>query len=165
MTRKQQKEIIKVIAKIHKVRVYYFNYESRGWGFHAVRRYKNGKVEDSIYISNQSPCLLSVFFHELGHSHCYRNKIWAAYHRCDVKWRKQKIVYPKELMIKIIRTGYKAERWVDRWAEKRLKLINPKIKYRSGYDGTKESKKWLDDNHLSFYRNKLKNMRWKSKIL
>ncbi len=73
---------------------------------------------NTIYIPETLKCdtsqYLSVFFHEAGHHHCVKNGLWKNYHNPSVKLSIRK------------KTALKAERWVDKWAEKQFYSFFPK---------------------------------------
>jgi hypothetical protein len=89
---------------------------------------------NSIMVSmNQSaPSMFSTFFHEIGHIYCWNNSLWTSYH-CNKSYDH----LTKKEKKKIIMTGLKAERWVDKWAKVEMKKHFPNIKYQPGYS-TKE---------------------------
>lgn len=74
--------------------------------------------------------MLSCFFHELGHIYCYTNKIWRVYHR-DRRNKRS-----------VLLTAFKAENWVDKWAEKMFKQKFPDLKFKRSYR-TILSKKYI----------------------
>lgn len=87
--------------------------------------------------------VLRIFFHELGHIFCLRNKIWEAYHSSFRSYYNKKRYYKNYLM-----TALKAERWVDNWAYNELKKYDKRIKYDFPYSG-EEAKKWFYESHLN----------------
>jgi hypothetical protein len=77
---------------------------------------------------------IAVVFHEVGHFHCYRNGIWSGYHRfCAGESTDKK---------SFLSTAYRAELWVDKWAEKEMYKYFPRLKFKCSYR-TKSDKKWL----------------------
>ena len=96
--------------------------------------------EDKIYIldlgyhSDFKWWYMSVFFHELGHIHAFRNKKWPSYHYVGkINKRKWKL------------TALKAEVWVDKWAEQEYYKHFPNNVYNQSYR-TEEDKNWFRKN-------------------
>lgn len=88
---------------------------------------------------------LSTLFHEIGHIHCYRNRIYPAYHHVSCLsslTKKQKIA--------AVLTGFRAEKFVDKWASIEMKKHFPKRKFIFSYVGVLD-KDWLHKNHLNIY--------------
>ena len=85
---------------------------------------------------------LTVFFHELGHVYCWKNDVWYSYHHFDGTKEKYRV---------FALTGFKAEKWVDKWGEKEHKKYFPKLYYCATYR-TKEHKKWFKNNILKQYK-------------
>lgn len=127
---------LKQLAEFYQVKVKIVSLPDRWEGRYNVRN-------QVIEISNTSRSKLSVFFHELGHHFCKRNNIWPSYHQTGVRSRRQ--------IKKLIRTAYKAECWVDKWAEFQMAIWFPHLKYRRGYD-SEEARVWLHTNYLSYYK-------------
>jgi len=88
----------------------------------------------------------SALFHEIGHIHCYRNKIWAAYHY-DVE------TFTEELFNEYKRTAFEAECWIDKWAEEEMKKCFPKLPYFKAFDfETRQGEEYLDNHNKKFYK-------------
>lgn len=141
---------IKRLAKQYKIRVYW-SYDPKymmGSGFWRSQT-------DTIHILGTEKDLLSIFFHELGHSFAFRNYIWPGYHGHYFHSRGGTTVYTKKGLVAKIRTGYKAECWVDNWGETEMKKYYPNLKYEKGYHSD-WSRRWLNENHLSRYKELLK---------
>ncbi len=81
--------------------------------------------------------LLSVTFHEICHILCYRAKKYYNYHYYTEKPMKNKIKT-------LIRTGLKAEKYVDKVAKKLIKNYYPKFKFEISYD--KDRIQWYKEN-------------------
>lgn len=87
--------------------------------------------------------LIQTVFHELGHGFCIKYNKWPSYHTlaiCDKNEAKR-----------YVNTSLKAERWVDRWAEKEMKKHFPQLKYKALYftpHGVEFNKK-----HVSYIKN------------
>lgn len=80
-----------------------------------------------------------VFFHELGHLHCYNNDIHSEFHHTNIKDFTSLDQIPHFLEIAIA-----GEQWVDSWAAAELKKYFPRISYPLGY--TSPSKiQWYTD--------------------
>jgi len=116
---------------------YFSNYDS--WG---MCYYTEGLIEINYFLKNKKKKFLNTLFHEIGHLYCYRNDIWKNYHIDKVRLSKKE----KELIVK---TGLKAERWIENWAEKEMKKWFPKVSYDKGYYKpykTKLFKEYLEEN-------------------
>jgi hypothetical protein len=126
----------RLVEKLYGVEV---QVEDIAWGGYA-RSHKsqivvNRNEEDVAFF-------LSVLFHEAGHVHCFRNRIYPAYHGI---WGISML--SKKEKRAVVLTGWKAEQYVDRWAEKEMKKHFPKYKFIGTYKG-EDDRKWLHDNHL-----------------
>lgn len=105
-----------------------------------------------IYLNNffliRKPlnCLYSVFFHELCHVLCLDNKKYFKYHTITHKLR-----LTKNDRIIMIKTGLKAERYVDKLAKKLMNFAKPNLIFEPGYEG-KKARSWYHENYLSAYR-------------
>jgi hypothetical protein len=67
-------------------------------------------------------------FHEAGHFYCYDNHIYPAYHRCmatQFMTQKQKRA--------LILTAWKAEKYVDNWANSEMKKYFPELDEMESY--------------------------------
>ena len=64
--------------------------------------------------------LIPILFHELGHKHCFDNNIYYHYHN-ETNSRLAKL------------TALKAERYVDKWANKEMNKFNTGIEYPMFY--------------------------------
>lgn len=108
--------------------------------------YTEGKIFLNTGLKNNKKRMICVLFHELGHIYCYKNKIWDSYHynkRISELTSKEKRL--------VILTGLKAERWVERWAEKEVKKYFPRIKYPFGYYQDEKAKYYIK-NYLALYK-------------
>lgn len=107
--------------------------------------YTEGIIYLHPKLKNNLVLACKVLYHEVGHIYCYDNGIWKSYHvKDDNNLTKRKL----NLLLK---TALKAERWVDRWAEKRIKELNPKMKFYKGYQTelvTKRFRKLLKEKYL-----------------
>ena len=80
--------------------------------------------------------LIPILFHELGHKYCFDNNIFYHYHN-ETNLRLAKL------------TALKAERYVDRWANKEMKKLNIEIAYPMFYyhpNRVKHFKKYINQN-------------------
>lgn len=71
--------------------------------------------------------MLCTFFHELGHIECSNRKIWTVYNTLPFS------NMSKSDKSSYIRTALKAERWIDKWASKKIKEYFPTINYTLTY--------------------------------
>lgn len=157
------KEIIKELSKLYKVRVYFYNNRTPGIGYHRYNK-KHGRFYESIHIYEKDDDILSIFFHELGHSYCTHNNKFPSYHKLkDGRWINGNYKRNIKGLQNVIRTCYRAECYVDRWADKEMRIWFPDIKYRAGYVGNSDAKNWLNHFHLPYFREALllKNKRKK----
>ena len=89
----------------------------------------------------------TIFFHELGHIHCYKHRIWPSYHYLHT----EKIT--NELIRKFKMTAYKAECWVDNWGRQEMKKRFPKLQYWSAYKpGDRICIEWLRSYYKSVFK-------------
>jgi hypothetical protein len=141
--REIQREIVRKLARHYNVKVRFLkNIDNCGAGYAEHSK----TLGHRITIWSESKFILDCFFHELGHCHCWDTGKWPTYHS-------RKFTTPT--IIGLIRTGWKAEKWVDQWAIQEKAKWYPNHEYRSGYR-TPEGKKWLHDNYLSWFKDKLK---------
>jgi hypothetical protein len=90
---------------------------------------------------------LSVFFHELGHLHCYDTGKWKSYH---TKKKLLSKLNKKEKAL-LVRTALKAERWVEKWAEREMAKHFPGVDYIRSYDNP-ASVKTYKEQYLSQFK-------------
>jgi hypothetical protein len=121
-----QRCIVQQLAHEYKVKLIY----SEEWKASGVFLLPN-----TICIHPKTKDIIETFFHELGHVHCYRNKIFPAYH----KYKNKK--YTRQA---ILSTAFRAENYVDRWAEAECKTWFPEYEWHGSYR-TEASRKWLMD--------------------
>lgn len=144
MIKEKDKIKLRSIARQYKVRLY-FNKEENLSGYFAN---KNGRV--SIHLCKYAR--IKTFFHELGHLHCYRNKIYTTYHNCNNIMPSMLSSCEYSLWKKsFIATALRAERWVDNWGEKEMKKHFPKRKYEHSYK-EKDSAKWLKNYFKPYFK-------------
>lgn len=93
-----------------------------------------------IALVNDERDLIQTYFHELGHGYCIKNGLWKSYHKSTLNNTQEVDLY--------IRTALKAERWVDKWAEKEMKKHFPDLKYKPYYMEDRFVK-WFRDNILN----------------
>jgi hypothetical protein len=122
--------------------IWVYNKNYLWWG---QSQYTEGIVRLNYHaLKHDDKLKAQVLFHELGHIWCYENGIWESYHqKYEPRTRREKE--------RFLRTALKAERWIDRWAEKKVKEIYPDHIYRWGYLN-KENVKLFKDKHLTKYK-------------
>lgn len=114
-----QKEIIRIIAKSLRLKLYFRRIKDYGGYFYPTR---------TIVIScepHNEEYLLETFFHELGHWYCYHHDIYKAYHKPGRLTRKSR----REML----RTATRAELFVDHWGEQRCAEYFPEIRWEGTY--------------------------------
>lgn len=102
----------------------------------------------TIALINDERDIIQTFFHELGHGYCIKNGLWKSYHI--------KYINNESERDKYIRTGLKAERWVDRWAEQEMKKYFPNLKYKPYYSEDVWVK-WFKTTVLDYARQRVTN--------
>ena len=148
-SKKDQIRICRQLGKLYKIPVYFSSRkEFLGRGYHSILR----PGHDRIFIKLTGQDILSTMFHELGHSYCYRNGKWPTYHLCNTEYRNGGFYYSEKDLVGKIRTAYKAECWVDRWARKEMAKYFPNLRYTGGYENNPIARKWLMDNFLYKYK-------------
>lgn len=109
---------------------------------------------DIIYISivvefNKSERhIMSTLFHEIGHCVAFREGKFKAYH-----YSKSDDRLTKADRLAIVRTGLRAEQYVDRWGEKEFKKHFPGERYVRSYRN-RSDKTWFHKNVLMDYLEK-----------
>ncbi len=127
----------RLVEKLYGIEV---QVEDIEWGGYA--RSHKSQIVVSRDAEKDTAYFISVLFHEAGHIHCYRNRIYPAYHGI---WGIPML--NKKEKRAVVLTGWKAEQYVDRWAKKEMKKHFPKYKFIGAYKGEND-RKWLHDNHL-----------------
>lgn len=135
------KEEIKAICKYYGVDVEFMKYSYGCCGFSDYTNFKI-RITPKAFRHGRGVLLITTF-HELGHIYCYINSIYKKYHYSKPY---NKLTKKDKKAVRL--TGFKAECFVERWAEKEMKKYYPSMKYRAYY-GNEESKKWLRENHLN----------------
>lgn len=111
-------------------------------------------VDGYIYISlmkehNKNPRhVMSTLFHEIGHCVAFREGKFKRYHH-----RKMTENLTLEDRLAVVRTGLRAEQYVDRWGEAEFKKHFPGEKYVRSYRNTQD-KNWFHKNVLLDYLEK-----------
>jgi len=92
--------------------------------------------------------VISVIFHELGHIYCVDHGIFKQYHSegKTEKWFKA-----------LIRTGLRAEMYVDKWAKEQMKYYYPWLKFETTYTSSKRSKEFLMNFFYDSYEDMIIN--------
>ena len=89
--------------------------------------YRAGIVKLNYYRIN-SRNRYTTLFHELGHIYCYKQGLWKKYHIDLEEWKNT-----KKAIDGIVKTGFKAEKWVDMWGMNEMKKHYPRKKYHAIY--------------------------------
>lgn len=99
--------------------------------------YLNSRIDDK-------ETLLSTLFHEIGHVVAKRNRRFPFFHnkKLDI-WNKKQI----ESYMKV---AYRAERYVDQWAEKEFNKWFPDLEFEECYR-TDAERKWLLEQFRPWY--------------
>lgn len=118
MNKTQAISFIKQTAKKYKVKVTFVEFYDCGGSWKPNHVTLNKESNPNF--------LITAFFHELGHQHCYENNIYKAFHNIDTPNSN------KELLA-VISTSLKAEKFVDDWASKEVLKYFPFFKYKKTY--------------------------------
>lgn len=129
MTKPIAKKIISELALLYGVRLHYEKTKNQ----HGEARYWSNSI--SINLNQSGVSMLSTFFHEIGHVYCFQKGIWKSFHI-----NKPVEELTKNEKRKYISTALKAERWVDKWAEKEMKKHFPRLKYVDSYLSDEDGK-------------------------
>lgn len=153
ISQETQIKVIKILALYYKVpvRVIQKDEQEQRAGYYDSLK----KRITVIMQENPAYDLLSVFFHEWGHAYCHKNGIWEAYHQPGVV-KKGKLYLSTDLLKKVIKTAYKAECWIDKFAKKEMLRWFPNLPFNSGYLNDREAKRWLHENYLFLHKAILK---------
>ena len=133
------KTIIRLSQK-YDVNVSFLNFENQGGAYH----YQTDTIEISHDYEKRRTACLGIFFHELGHSHCHKNRLWKDYHI-------RKPIYGKKKIDHFMSISFRVENWVDRWAEKEMRKNFKSLKFCPSYR-TKEHKEWLHNYYTEFFK-------------
>ena len=137
ITKSNIKKILIDLSREYDVRLHFtISQRSATWIIYGYSRYWNDSI--TINLNQSANSMLSTFFHEIGHVHCWKNSLWSSYH--IKKSISQLTKIEKE---KYIRTALKAERWVDKWAKKEMAKHFDKVKYKPGYSTKEEGDQFL----------------------
>ena len=126
--RATERAIIEQLAYEHQINLIYFDDKDISGYF---------EWPNTIAISSKSRHPLEVYFHELGHYHCFRNHIWPAYHRSV----RRPGMYTKQA---VLSTAFRAEKWVDKWAERECLSYFPNYYWNGSYR-TDVDREWLNN--------------------
>lgn len=130
-------KIIKKICDYHEIKLIHCRSKKFGGcadgGNRIIRISRVGNKTKRQYIS--------TFFHELGHIYCHDNDIFPVYH--NKKFDKYGWQNLEKLKKAYKLTAWKAEKFVDSWAEKEMKKYYPKMKFIPGYGNESYCKKYL----------------------
>lgn len=123
ITKSNVQEIIRSLSKQYKVRTTF----SKSIKCRGLSRYWRRSITINSTCTTREQ--MSVFFHELGHIYCYDNGLWKNYHLDkfpgDMTDEEKWLCY---------NTAIKAERWIDKWAEKEMKKHYPDLKFITSYE-------------------------------
>ena len=98
------------------------------------------------YACHDDAGFISTLLHEIGHMVAYQNKKFYLYHRMGGFTCRT----PTKDIATYIRTGLKAERYVDRWAEEVCKRDFPSVEYEQSYRTEREVEYFYYDNLRPF---------------
>lgn len=108
---------------------------------------EDGEVYINKKIEHLNGKFLCAVLHEIGHIHCYRNKIFKHYHTDkyfeDMTSKEKRLFYA---------TGLKAERYCDKFASKELLKWNKRVKYPFPYSTYADGIKMYKKHYLSKYK-------------
>lgn len=133
MTRPTARKIITELSVLYGVRLHFEKTKDQ----QGESRFWNNSI--SINLNQSGISMLSTFFHEIGHIHCFKNGIWKSFH---INKTINKMT--KDEKRKYLLTALKSERWIDRWAEKEMKNHFPKLKYIYSYPSDVEYKEFTE---------------------
>jgi hypothetical protein len=131
-----QRTIIRTLAKQFGVKVFFCKTDN-------CAGYWTKENPDHIYISGHirwGHSYIEIFFHELGHRHCYYKKIFPLFHRKTYT-----------TLAEIAPLAYRAENFVDRWAERECKKILGNDFYWKGAYRDDIDRKWLLERIRQLY--------------
>jgi hypothetical protein len=136
-------EVLRGLARKYCVRLY-FNKKKSSLG---QARY----WARSISIKRDQPIsdMVSVFFHELGHIHCHDEGKWRSYHNTNPP---SKLTERERRLI--LRTGLRAERWIDKWASSEMAKHFPGLRYTSNYGDKATATQFLNDLKIELCQRK-----------
>lgn len=126
--------VLRGLARRYGVRLY-FNSDGESLG---QARYWDRSI--SVYKGQTPSRMVSVFFHELGHIHCHDEGKWRSYH--NMKPPGKLSDRERELMV---RTGLRAERWIDRWARREMHKHFPRMRYHTNYGDARVAQIFLTE--------------------
>jgi hypothetical protein len=135
------KQELRGICRLYGVNYRLIKLKGRG-GYYDDR---NATVYISVSNLEDRLWILSSIFHEIGHHYCVENGLFKIYH--DEK------LDNKDEIRAYLRTAYRAELFVDKWAQKEFKIWYPELKYMTCYR-TKAEKNWLY-NRFNYLRESL----------
>ena len=109
------------------------------------------------YDCNTDDSFVSTLLHEIGHLMASREGKYSFYHNHGFYK-----TMPTWALKRYIRTSLKAERYVDRWAEKLCAKDFPSIAFQTGYRGEDEAE-YHRNNHLKPFIEELSRRQAKTK--
>ena len=126
--------ILSYLAELYKVEICFIS----GSGLEGCADTANSVIFIDKFCVKKNASIYSTFFHELGHIVARREGKFRAFHSIS---KESSLKDAREYK----RTCVAAELYVDKWAEKEMKLHLPYISYSSSYT-TANDKKWIRDN-------------------
>lgn len=158
--RVKQREALRYFAKhYYGVRlVFHKKFDHPGIGYARSIFNPDGSVQFEIHIDEKSTHWISTFFHEIGHVYCRLTGRWKTYHEYGRFSKTGKYYYTVKTLRGRLRTGFRAELWVDEWGRKECQKWFPNYKYDKAYR-SKGARKWLYDNYLYQFRERLDRMK------
>lgn len=133
-----------ILAKEKYGMVEYIESDMGDYNFSACCDYTKGSIVFNTKAEMSFKTKVQLLFHELGHIHCYKNGIWRSYH-----FNRDKPLTEDQKRL-VIRTGLKAERWIDKWASERM-MEHLGYAGESGY-ASKKAALLYRKHHLSNFR-------------
>lgn len=112
------------ITKYYGVKLRYFC-DYRANAMYGLAHLEKSSIRLNSAIDASEASFFSALFHEIGHIHCYKNNIWPVYHKRKID--------TAALLRAFKLTAYKAECWIDKWAEKEMKKHLPSLNYVVSY--------------------------------
>jgi predicted SprT family Zn-dependent metalloprotease len=133
-TKKKLIRTLKTIADKNQVVFFVSNSETMGG---AWANYNKMFLSYKLLKTHNKHQTISAFFHELAHIVAFRNNKFLEYHTARMK-------HTYNQKMKILKTAYRAERYVDKLGKNLMKKEFPKYKYTAQYSYSKKKhKKWL----------------------
>jgi len=146
MKRKTRKQIITELCQMFGVKYRLVRRSQEGWGWACADVFRE-EIQINVNITCTKNVFVSTILHEICHIVAYRQGKFKLYHSDNTK--------TKANILGIIRTGLRAERYVDAQAKKLMKGLFPGMRYDYSYN-LKEDVEWFHRVYLSQYKDMLK---------